>query len=458
MSFRIAFIPLVRTTFDVPLAAEMTRRARQQLQAAGFELFEPEQPVSDLPAAQQVARQIAASQVDLLLIYQATFADSTMVVSLSQASQAPVFLWAVPEPWTGERLRLNALCGINLAAHALTLRQHKYQYAYSLPEDPAAIQKISALAAAGSLRRRLQSARLGVVGEHPVGMDSCHLDEAGLAEVFGVKITRITLEEVFARARGIPTQMVDNTRVHLDTALDNLASLEQVPLAGSLSVYLALKEIAAEKHLDGLAVRCWPEFFTEMGCAACGAMSLLSDGFGQATPVPCSCEADINGTLTQLILQWLSASPAFGTDMVGVDVASDSVALWHCGLAPLSMADPNSQPHGGIHSNRRLPLVLDFPLRPGTVTLARVSQATGSLRLVLGKGEMLRGIKPFSGTAGTLKLNCLASEFLDLLMQEGLEHHISLTYGDYSLALRYFANLIDLPVLTIGKEEVLMER
>ena len=194
-----------------------------------------------------------------------------------------------------------------------------------------------------------------------------------------------------------------------------------------------MKEIAYEQNLDGLAVRCWPEFFTEMGCAACGAMSMLSDGFGQATPVPCSCEADINGTLTQLLLQWLSGSPAFGTDMVGVDQDKDRVALWHCGLAPLSMADPNRQPHGGIHSNRRLPLVMDFPLKPGTVTVARISQATGSLRLVLGKGEMLAEPKPFSGTAGTLKLACSAQAFLNLLMREGLEHHISIDLWRLSL-------------------------
>jgi L-fucose isomerase-like protein len=100
--------------------------------------------------------------------------------------------------------------------------------------------------------------------------------------------------------------------------------------------------------------------------------------------------------------------------------------------------------------------VLDFPLKPGGVTLARISQATGSLRLVLGRGEMLAEPKPFSGTAGTLKLDCPASEFLDLLMHEGLEHHISLTYGDVSLALRAFADLIGLPILTIGKEEQLM--
>jgi len=259
------------------------------------------------------------------------------------------------------------------------------------------------------------------------------------------------LNEVFTRARNIPGMVIDATRTRLDTRLDNLSSLEQLPLRGSLSVYHALKEIATENKLDGLAVRCWPEFFTELGCAACGAMSMLSDGFGQETPVPCSCEADINGTLTQLILQWLSDAPAFGTDMVGVDTDKDRVALWHCGLAPLSMADVNHQPHGGIHSNRRLPLVMDFPLKAGQVTLARLSQATGSLRLVLGRGEMLAEPKPFSGTAGTLKLECSADEFLNLLIKEGLEHHISLTYGDYFEALIAFAGLIDLPVLPLAK-------
>ncbi len=157
----------------------------------------------------------------------------------------------------------------------------------------------------------MKSARLGVIGEHPVGLDSCHLDETALREAFGVEIKKIELADVFARARQVPASTLMNTRSLLDARLDNLSDLEQIPLNGTLSVYQALKEIAIEQELDGLAVRCWPEFFTELGCAACGAMSMLSDGFCHAAPIPCSCEADINGTLTQLILQWLSDSPAF---------------------------------------------------------------------------------------------------------------------------------------------------
>ena len=453
-ALRIAFYPLIRTTFDVAFAEEMIRMAREAVTAAGLEITGPAKAITDLPSAQSAAADLDSSAVDLILIFQATFADSTIVTALTADVDAPVFLWGVPEPWTGGRLRLNSLCGINLAGHALTLQKRKYQYAYGSPQDPAVFQKIRSLATAGSLRRRLRSARLGVIGEHPVGLDTCHLDEEGLKKTFGVEIKKIELAELFARARKIPTPILDQTRSLLDARLDNLAALEQAPLNGTLSAYHAMKEIAGEQELDGLAVRCWPEFFTELGCAACGAMSMLTDGLGQAAPLPCSCEADINGTLTQLILQWVSGSPAFGTDIVGVNQEKNRIALWHCGLAPMAMADPAHQPHGAIHSNRGVPLVMDFPLKPGAVTIARISQSTGSLRLVLGKGEMLSEPKPFSGTSGTLKLTCSAQEFLNLLMAEGLEHHISLTYGDYFVALQAFADLVGLPVLTIGEEEV----
>ena len=360
----IAFLPLVRNTFDVAFAEQMIISAREALIVAGFHLHEPEQPINDVSQVKQIVSMIADSPVDLLIIFQATFADSTMVVELAHSFATPIFLWAVPEPWTGERLRLNSLCGINLAGHALTLRKFHYDYAYAMPDDAIVIEKIRSLAQAGSLRRQLKAARLGVVGEHPVGMDTCHLDEPKLKEIFGVQIQHIELDDVFTRARSISAATIGQTRALLDTRLDNLSALDQTPLNGTLSVFNALKEISPEQKLDGLAVRCWPEFFTEMGCAACGAMSMLSDGLGLASPLPCSCEADINGTVTQLMLQLLADAPAFGTDIVGVDQMQDLIALWHCGLAPLTMADPNVQPRADcilIDGSRSLWIFLSNP-------------------------------------------------------------------------------------------------
>lgn len=449
-STRIAFLPLVRTTFDVELAEQMIGAARNALIASGFELSGPEKAITGLQEAQQAAQNLKDQPVDLLLIFQATFADSTLVVMLTEGVDVPVFLWAVPEPWTGQRLRLNSLCGINLAGHALTLRGRPYEYGYGDPHDAGLIQKIRAMAMAGRLRRQLKSVHLGLVGEHPAGLDTCALDAPTLERTFGIRVEKIALEEVFLRARNTPPERIDDIRLKLDSQVENLAELDQKPLRGTLGVYSALKEISTGSHLDGLAVRCWPEFFTDLGCAACGAMSMLSDGFDGAVPVPCSCEADINSTVTQLILQLLAGSPAFQTDMVGVNRETDTVALWHCGLAPASMADPNTPIRGGIHSNRKLPLVWDFVLKPGEITFARVSMATGTPRMVLGKGEMVAAPKPFNGTSGTLKLEISGSQFLDYLMKEGLEHHICFVYGNHLESLVAFAKLAQIPILMLS--------
>jgi len=238
-------------------------------------------------------------------------------------------------------------------------------------------------------------------------------------------------------------------RQMLDQRLDNLAELDQKPLNGTLSVYQTLRGLAEQEKLSGLAVRCWPEFFTDLGCAACGAMSMLSDGLGQHNPIPCSCEADANGTVTQLMLHWLAGEPSFGTDIVAMDFDQDFISLWHCGLAPLSMANPKYQPHGTLHSNRKVPLVMEFPLKPGLVTIARLNRHQGALRLVLGRGEMLDAPAPFSGTSGLLRLEIPTRQFFDVLMQQGLEHHISLVYGDYLAELQAFARLAALPVLQL---------
>ncbi len=176
---------------------------------------------------------------------------------------------------------------------------------------------------------------------------------------------------------------------------------------------------------------------------------MLSDGMGEHAPIPCSCEADANGTVTQMMLHWLAGEPSFGTDIVAMDFEEDVIALWHCGLAPLSMANPKYQPQGTIHSNRKVPLVMEFPLKPGVVTVARLNRHEGELRLVLGRGEMLDAPAPYSGTSGLLRLETPTRKFFDVLMQQGLEHHVSLVYGDFLAELQAFARISKLPVLQL---------
>jgi L-fucose isomerase-like protein len=191
-----------------------------------------------------------------------------------------------------------------------------------------------------------------------------------------------------------------------------------------------------------LAVRCRPEFFEDLGCSACGALSMATH-----QGLACSCEADVMGSITQLILQKLSGGPALGVDIVGFDRDENTAAIWHCGMAPVSMANPKYPLEGTNHSNRGLPLLMQFALKPGLITLARLTQAGEQIQLVTGSGEMLDRPRPFSGTCGIFRFERPVSQVLETTMSTGMEHHICFSYGDFRAELELIAKMLDLPVI-----------
>ena len=441
----IGFVPIARPTFDLDLARELTEQVYERVCALNFEVHGSQDLVMDGAAVEARIAELAAADIDMVLLLQSTFADSTMALQLARAlSGTPLLLWALPEAQVGGRLRINSFCGINLAGHGLRRSGINYDYIYAEPEDAAALEKLRSFARAARVRSQLAGARIGRLGANPDGFDTCLVNHEALKSQLGVEVAQYELAPFFARARAADASNVAALDAELAERLANYRDMESEPAKGTLSAYLALDELVREEKLCGMAVRCWPEFFTDLGCSACGAMSLLSDDF-----TPSSCEADVNGTITQLILQWISGEPTFGSDIVAFDAEADEATLWHCGLAPLSMCDPESQPEATIHSNREKPLLMQFPLKPGRVTIARLSEATGEFRLVIGGGEMLQAPPAFTGTSGTIRFDSGAAAVMDTIMRQGLEHHVSVAYGDHQAVLEALARQLSLPVLRL---------
>ncbi len=445
----VALVAIARPTFDVALAQSVADTAFAHLRQAGFQVVGTGPTlIMDEAGALQARAALQREPYHALVLLQASFADSSMAVALAETNHdrgMPLLLWAVPEPRVGGRLRLNSLCGINLAGHALARRDLAYDYLLAAADDPAAVAKIEALARAGRARQALAQTRIGLVGRHPEGFDTCAYDGPGLARLFGAQVVPIPLEEALAQAATAPDEARRPFLERIRALADNVDSLDPQATAGTGGVYAALRQEAERLGLHGIAVRCWPEFFTELGCAACGAMSLLTE-----EGVPCSCEADVNGTLTLVMLQAMADGPAFITDLVHMDPETDTGVLWHCGLAPVSMADPAGPVRGTVHSNRKLPFLFEFTLKPGRVTLARLHYLPRhGYRLVVGGGEMVRAPMSFTGTSGVIRFDRPVPEVLDTVMREGLEHHFCIAYGDHREALRALARTVGLPVLDL---------
>lgn len=442
----LAFVPLGRTTFDMAFAQAQTDRALQTLRAAFLDLIVIEPIITDAESLERALARLRGAPISLAVIFQATFADSSAIVAIAEALRVPLLLWAVPEPATGGRLRLNSLCGINLAAFALKRRGLPYTFCYAAPEAPEAIRLISHAAAAANALSLLRNAKIGVIGEHPIGFEPCAYDAEALYAHFGVRVQSYALDSAFAAADRVPAERVAARYADLATKLSNLGELNRAQVDGTLSFYEAMRDQVAAEGLHGVAVRCWPETFLKRDCAVCASSSLLCEA-----GVPATCEADVHGVLTGLLLQGVGATATFGADMVAADPEKNTLTFWHCGLAPLSMCDPSFAPRGALHSNRQRPLLMEFPLKAGRVTVARLTQAGDSngYRLVIGTGEMLSAPMQFSGTSGVFQPDSGAEHALQVILQEGLDHHFTLAYGDFAESLAMFAAFAKLPIIRL---------
>lgn len=455
-TLRIGVLPLGRPTFDVPFAGTMLEGMFADLDQSGHELIGPRGLLMDAQSAQAAIDEIAANTVDRILILQVTFTDAAMTCDIAGRFDQPLAIWAVPEPRLGGRLRLNAFCGLNLASHALSLRGRLFSWAYAAPGEadlaallgaepmvrPLTPQSVSAGPERGlELLGQLSGKSIARIGAHPVGFDTCAYRPDRLAETTGLAVKDFDLEDLFSRARATPDLAAQQLRQSAGMMLAGLDEVDQPQLDRSLRLKLALDGMKAEGGFDAFAIRCWPETFTDYGGAVCGPVSMM----GEAR-TPCACEADVYGAATQLLLQAASDQPVFLVDLVDIDAADNSAVVWHCGQAPVSMADPDAVAEATIHTNRKMPLLFEFSLKPGPVTFVRLSQARGRHSLVIGRGDMLKRDKAFTGTSGVVRFDRDADAVLSRVIDSGLEHHMALAYGDHVVALESFAAAAGLPV------------
>ena len=441
---RIGVLAVGRNTFDVPYAESMLGSAWQALlelnvQVCGEQalLFDADEVIPALDSLKQ-------QSPDIILQLQVTFTDAAMTMEIARQLDIPLLMWSFPEPRTGGRLRLNSFCGINLAAHALSRAGLTYEYMHGAPDDPQALEQITVLASAAAVKRSLRGNRIGVIGQHPDGFDACMFSHHECADTFGIEVEQHDLIHFLDSAKALPD---DSALPHYQDRKKVMANLEDMDYEAtikSLKAYEAMRQLVEENVYVGLAVRCWPDFFTYYGGAACGALALLNEHF-----IPGGCEADVHGVITALILQRLAGEPAFNTDLVDIDPDSDTCVFWHCGQAPVQMADPEVDVRATIHSNRKLPLLNEFPLKPGRITMARFSKGHDRATMVLGGGEMVRAPLAFSGTSGVARLDSPIGEVVDRLMKAGLEHHTALVYGEHRPALRKLADLLNIEIIEL---------
>jgi hypothetical protein len=423
-----------------------------------FDLIAVESGVQSQEDAESAARQLAAAGVDFVLVQASSFSLGDLILPLAGVGTR-LGLWFLPEPSFEGEIPLNSLTGFNLFASILRLHLKEtappFKWFYGMPDSSRFQRRLMLSVRALGALKRLRSTRVGVIGGPAPTFFNLDYDAQAIARRLGVEIEVLPIEEIFRRFGSYTTSQVDD----LVQAMRARAASVQVTgqwLADTARVVLALRDVAEEGAYNTLAVRCWPEFQSELGgLGPCAAVAWLNE-----IGLPTSCEGDVPGAISMLAAQAISRAPVTMTDLVALSEDEELILMWHCGPSPASWADeagqaltyhptldrasPPDAPRSGVAS--------DLVFAPGPVTVARFSQSAASLLLM--SAEVMegpsRGYPGSRGWLGRLRMQgdpLSIPDLIETMAYYGLEHHYPLARGDWTGAFSELASWTGIKVL-----------
>jgi len=457
----IGYLALARETFDVDFAESKFSDSKNLLKSATSEALGFNQLITNDDIAKKAMDFFAKNECDKIFLFQTTFTDAKFILNFAKDVKKPICIVSFPEPRTGGRLRLNSICGLNLAMHSLIKNNispkfiimeddsnaNKLSFSRFIESNNNSVKTVWKKATTNSVQSSfgdtVDSQKIGVIGTRPEGFDTCDYDSTEVKDKLNVSLVDIDLDDLFEESRNVNNSTIAATKNRIASYLEGTQELEQDEFDKSISIYHGLDSLKEKHNLDAFAIRCWPETFTEYGCASCGPMAMMNE-----EKVSCACEADVLGGISCNILNQINDRPSLLVDIVDVDKADNSLVFWHCGLAPISMAKEGTA-KSGIHSNRKKPLLHDFSLKAGEITIFRVSKARNKLQFFVLRGAVIDRPNSFSGTSGVISLGHDSAHKAEQMFKGGLEHHVAFTYGDVSDQLVRLGNQMDIPTYTL---------
>jgi L-fucose isomerase-like protein len=441
---RLGFVCLARKVFDIDLARRMAEQARKCLgQVTGRLIVPHDWMIETLEQAEAVARTFEDRRVEAMLVLCGTFASAELVLHLAERLQVPLIVWTVPEPELGDYLHLNSLVGGNAVTSALYKLGFPYKFYHRSVEDEGFYQALRRYLDVLGLAHALRALRIGMVGARPAGFQDITVDELAVRKKLGLQIHTIELSELFARVGAVPEEEAAKLSQKWESEYCvNGPTPKEMINTGRL--VLALRELSRENRLDVMAVRCLPEIWQKLEVTACAALSFLTD-----EGLSAACEADVLGAATMYAHRWLSRGQApFISDLISVDPIRNVGRLWHCGVAPASLANRPPVRLSG-HYTRKTGIAIEFSLRAGPVTVSRLDSVGDDFRMLIASGEATGDDIPLNGTAADVVFKENVIDLLDVIVNQGFPHHFAMSYGDITEQLRDLCILLGIRVVSV---------
>jgi L-fucose isomerase-like protein len=407
-----------------------------RVQFVDLEGLNPQQVLFKDEDASRVAEKLNREMVDGIVLINGNFGNEQAAAQVARETGKPVLAWApLDDVFESDGTRYSdSQCGIFGMSRQLQRRNIPFSFLETCRiEDPIFDQGIRRFFSVCCMVKNFQGLRIALVGLRPPPFSSVIFNEDELLRLFDIQIVPVNL----ALAVDKYNRILAEKKKECAEGAALLASRDEMdvitpPLLEKVYAFVLLyEEIFNEYKVRAVSAECWTAMQLALGAMPCTAYSILADK-GYIV----SCESDLHGALTMLLLSCASLGekiPFFGEFTVRHPENRNAELIWHCGPCAYSLTASDSK---AKNANMRQ----WFRVKDGNYTVARLDQDRGNYSLLSGTFKTTSG--PY--TFGTY----LWAEFDDLpkwerkLVEGPYIHHMAEIEGDYTWELNEFCKYI----------------
>jgi L-fucose isomerase-like protein len=349
----------------------------------------------DQIGADKIIERFRQEDVDAVFFPHCNFGTEDTVARVAKAIGKPVLLWGPRDEAPledGMRLR-DTQCG--LFATGKVLRRFNVPFTYitnSRIDDPVFERGFKNFVAAANVVRHFRSLRILQIAPRPASFWTMMCNEGELLERFGIEIHPITLVDITNAAKKHEKKNgpeLQEAIAYIKEKLDySEVTEDDVRKVAALKV--AMKTYAVQTGSSAIAIQCWSSLQDAIGIMPCLANAILTD-----EQIPVTCETDIHGAITSVMVQAASMNeaPTFFADLtIRHPENPNGELLFHCGNFPVSLSvedKPKMRKH--FLFDDHAPGTHEGEIRGGDMTLARFDGDHGEYSLFLGKARGIQG-------------------------------------------------------------------
>jgi|GEM_PF-5516088 len=402
--------------------------------------------IDGIPATKSTVLEAAdllrKEDVDGVIINASAYGSEELACIFAQdLLDCPILLWSM---YGGEKAFIPVTTIFSLSSNLQSIGRD-FSHLLGDLKDEETKRGVMAFAMAAATAKRLRRSSIGVVGPPCPGMIDTTYSDSHLRRVVPDILYLDTIE-----LSGLLTRVEeDRARTVLEDVKEKVGRMESTDkqMLDSARSYLAMKAMVEKHDLNAITIREWPEI-AEQNFSMCLGSALLSD-----EGIICGAELDLPITLTGLAMFYLTGKSVYIGEIDAVDPERNVAFFCNDGSIAFSLAKGSKDivlTDGDIlvmlSCGRKEGLNLRFAVKPGRVTIARLSGHPTRDRLKMGItcGEVIEILPPPVGDIRTahVKFDVPLPELMNTWIAEGFGHHMAIVHADIKDELSFLCDIL----------------